>query len=61
MRVTLFMLRQFANTAVCMHMGDFGKTHDCVIGPLGMFTSIFDLIRCWPGVGEVVDLDSWIL
>jgi len=60
-RVTLFMLRQFANTAVCMHMGDFGKTHDCVIGPLGMFTSIFDLIRCWPGVGEVVDLDSWIL
>lgn len=60
-RVTLFMLRQFANTAVCMHMGDFGKTHDVVIGPLGMFTSIFDLIRQWPGIGEVDDLDSWIL
>ena len=60
-RVTLFMIRQFANTVVTMHMGDCGKTHDCLIGPLGMFTSIFDLIRQWPGIGEVVDLDSWIL
>ena len=60
-RVSLFMLRQVANTVTAMHMGDFGKTHDVVIGPLGVFTSIFDLIRLWPGVGEIEDLDSWIL
>jgi len=60
-RVTLFMLRQFANTVICMHMGDFGKTHDVIIGPLGVATSIFDLVRLWPGIGEVADVDSWIL
>ena len=60
-RVALFMLRQFANTLVCMHMGDLGRMHDCLIGPLGVFTSVFDLARQWPGAGEVVDLDSRIL
>lgn len=60
-RPTLFMLRFIANTFVCMHMGDFGKTHDCFIGPLGMFTSIFDLIRQWPSVKEIANVQSWIL
>jgi hypothetical protein len=60
-RVTLFMLRQCANTVTAMHMGEFGMTHDVVIGTLGMFASVFDLVRLWPGTGEVADLDSWIL
>jgi hypothetical protein len=41
----LMLVRSAALTIGASHMGELFMTHDCVIGPLGVFTSVFDLFR----------------
>ena len=42
-----FMLKSLAFFLQAAHMGELLVTHDCLIGLLGVATSIFDLRLLW--------------